>query len=36
LAGLFLAAIAAPLIASLLYGVRPVDPPVFLAVPRSF
>ena len=36
LAGLFLAAIAAPLIASLLYGVRPIDPLVFLAVPAVF
>ncbi len=36
LAGLFLAAIAAPLMASLLYGVRPIDPLVFLAVPAVF
>ena len=36
LAGLLLAAIAAPLIASMLYGVRPIDPPVFLAVPAVF
>lgn len=36
LAGLLLAAIAAPMIASLLYGVRPIDPPVFLAVPAVF
>jgi putative ABC transport system permease protein len=31
--GLFLSAIMAPLISSLLYGVRPIDPEVFLAVP---
>ena len=36
LAGLFLAAIAAPLMASLLYGVRPIDPLVFLVVPAVF
>ena len=36
LAGLFLAAIAAPTIASLLYGVHPIDPPVFLSVPLVF
>jgi ABC-type antimicrobial peptide transport system permease subunit len=36
LAGLFLAAIAAPAIASLLYGVHPIDPPVFLSVPVVF
>jgi predicted permease len=36
LAGLFLAAIAAPMIASLLYGVHPIDPPVFLSVPLVF
>src|SRR5215469_17039423 len=31
--GLLLSAILAPLISSLLYGVRPIDPEVFLAVP---
>jgi len=36
LADLFLAAIAAPLMASLLYGVRPIDPLVFLVVPAVF
>jgi predicted permease len=36
LVGLFLAALAAPLIASLLYGVRPIDLPIFLGVPISF
>src|SRR6267378_4513826 len=36
LAGLFLAAIAAPAIASLLYGVHPIDPLVFLSVPAVF
>jgi putative ABC transport system permease protein len=35
-AGLLLAAISSPLIASLLYGVRPVDPLVFLSVPVVF
>jgi putative ABC transport system permease protein len=33
LAGLLLAAAAAPLLTALLYGVRPLDPVVFLAVP---
>jgi putative ABC transport system permease protein len=32
-AGLILAAIAAPTIAALLYGIRPIDPMVFVAVP---
>jgi putative ABC transport system permease protein len=36
LAGLLLAMFAAPMIASLLYGVRPIDPPVFLSVPLVF
>jgi ABC-type antimicrobial peptide transport system permease subunit len=36
LAGLFLAAITAPMIASMLYGVRPIDPQVFLLVPLVF
>jgi predicted permease len=36
LAGLLLAAIAAPAIASLLYGVHPLDPLVFLSVPAVF
>lgn len=36
LTGLLLAAVAAPMIASLLYGVRPIDPPVFLSVPVVF
>jgi predicted permease len=36
LAGLFLAAISAPMIASMLYGVRPIDPRVFLSVPIVF
>ncbi len=36
LAGLLLAAVTAPLIASLLYGVRPIDPLVFLSVPLVF
>ena len=31
--GLLLSGIMAPLISSLLYGVRPLDPEVFLAVP---
>ena len=31
--GLFLSGITAPLISSLLYGVRPLDSEVFLAVP---
>jgi len=31
--GLFLSAIMAPLTSSLLYGVRPIDPEVFIAVP---
>jgi predicted permease len=35
-AGLLLAAISAPLLASLLYGVRPIDPLVFLSVPLVF
>ena len=35
-AGLLLAAVAAPMLASLLYGVRPIDPPVFLSVPVVF
>jgi putative ABC transport system permease protein len=33
LAGIILSGIAAPMIAALLYGVRPIDPAVFLAVP---
>ncbi|HYL92700.1 MAG TPA: ABC transporter permease [Alphaproteobacteria bacterium] len=33
LAGLILAGLAAPLIATLLYGVHPIDPMVFLSVP---
>jgi predicted permease len=33
LAGLLLAAVTAPLLASMLYRVRPIDPAVFLAVP---
>ena len=36
LAGLVLAAISAPMMASLLYGVRPIDPLVFLSVPLVF
>ncbi len=36
LAGLSLAAITAPTIASMLYGVRPIDPQVFLLVPAVF
>ncbi len=36
LAGLFLAALAAPMISSLLYGVRPFDLPIFLSVPATF
>jgi predicted permease len=36
LAGLVLAAISSPMIASLLYGVRPLDPLVFLSVPAVF
>ncbi len=36
LVGLLLAAVTAPLIASLLYGVRPIDPLVFLSVPLVF
>jgi putative ABC transport system permease protein len=36
LAGLFLAAVAAPMISSLLYGVRPIDLPVFFSVPVAF
>ena len=36
LAGLLLSAIAAPMIASLLYGVHPIDPSVFLCVPLVF
>lgn len=32
-AGLILAAVAAPMIAALLYGIRTIDPIVFLAVP---
>lgn len=36
LAGLFLAALVAPLIASLLYGVHPFDLPIFLSVPAVF
>jgi predicted permease len=36
LAGLVLAALAAPMISSLLYGVRPIDPFIFLAVPAVF
>jgi predicted permease len=35
-AGLLLAALAAPAIASLLYGVHPIDPMVFLSVPAIF
>jgi predicted permease len=35
-AGLLLAAAAAPAIASLLYGVHPIDPLVFLSVPAVF
>jgi predicted permease len=35
-AGLLLAAVAAPAIASLLYGVHPIDPLVFLSVPAVF
>jgi predicted permease len=35
-AGLMLAAAAAPALASLLYGVRPIDLPIFLAVPVTF
>src|SRR6266851_3388709 len=35
-AGLLLAAVAAPGIASLLYGVHPIDPLVFLCVPALF
>jgi putative ABC transport system permease protein len=31
--GLLLSGIMAPLISSLLYGVRPIDPEVFIAVP---
>jgi ABC-type antimicrobial peptide transport system permease subunit len=31
--GLILAAVAAPMIAALLYGIRAIDPLVFLAVP---
>jgi ABC-type antimicrobial peptide transport system permease subunit len=31
--GLLLSAIVAPLLSSLLYGVRPLDPEVFIAVP---
>ena len=34
--GLILSGIAAPLISSLLYGVRPLDPEVFIAVPVIF
>jgi putative ABC transport system permease protein len=34
--GLLLAAVAAPAIASLLYGVHPIDPLVFLSVPAVF
>jgi putative ABC transport system permease protein len=33
--GLLLSAVAAPAIAALLYGVRPIDPVVFLAAPAS-
>jgi len=36
LAGLLLAAVTAPMIASMLYGVRPIDPLVFLSVPVVF
>jgi len=36
LAGLLLAALSSPMIASLLYGVRPTDPLVFLSVPSVF
>ena len=36
LAGLSLAAVTAPMIASMLYGVRPIDPQVFLLVPVVF
>jgi predicted permease len=36
LAGLVLAAMAAPMLSSLLYGVRPLDPAVFLSVPLLF
>lgn len=36
LAGLFLASITAPMIASMLYGVRAIDPQVFLLVPLVF
>jgi putative ABC transport system permease protein len=36
LAGLLLAAISSPMIASLLYGVRPLDLQVFLFVPLVF
>ncbi len=36
LAGLLLAAVTAPMIATLLYGVHPIDPLVFLSVPVLF